>query len=167
MSYRISRRKFLMTSSAAALAAACAPATSTGGNAATSAAAATAAATTGPALKIGQLLPFTKVYAELGNSMKRSTDLYLKQAGGKLAGRQVQVIYEDEANEIQEHYLEGRRHEAAAAVPDSLVDEVALVGPPDRIQEGLAAWRNAGATLLIAQTRQLETLRVLASAVPS
>ena len=75
--------------------------------------------------------------------------------------------YEDEANEIQEHYLEGRRHEAAVAVPDSLVDEVALVGPPDRIQEGLAAWRNAGATLLIAQTRQLETLRVLASAVPS
>src|SRR5438477_1394492 len=101
--HRMSRRKFLITSSAAALAAACAPATSTGGNAATSAAAATAAATAtaGPALKIGQLLPFTKVYAELGNSMKRSTDLYLKLKGNKLANRPVTVIYEDEANDPQ------------------------------------------------------------------
>ena len=96
MSIRMSRRKFLITSSAAALAAACAPATSTGGNAATSAA---AAATAGPALKIGQLLPFTKVYAELGNSMKRSTDLYLKSKGNSLANRPVSVIYEDEAND--------------------------------------------------------------------
>src|SRR5207244_6668326 len=96
---RMSRRQFLISSSAVALAAACAPATSTGGNAATSAAAATAATTAGPALKIGQLLPFTKVYAELGNSMKRSTDLYLKQKGNKLANRPVTVIYEDEAND--------------------------------------------------------------------
>ncbi|HEY8861549.1 MAG TPA: ABC transporter substrate-binding protein, partial [Candidatus Limnocylindria bacterium] len=55
----------------------------------------------GKALKIGQLLPFTKVYAELGNSMKRSTDLYLKLKGNKLANRPVTVIYEDEANDPQ------------------------------------------------------------------
>jgi len=97
-SYRMSRRSFLVTASAAALAAACAPA-STGGSAAT--AAASAAGTAGKALKMGQLLPFTKVYAELGNSMKRATDLYLKNAGGKLAGRPVQVVYEDEANDPQ------------------------------------------------------------------
>ena len=96
--YRMSRRSFLVTASAAALAAACAPA-GTGGNAATSAA--SAAPTAGKALKMGQLLPFTKVYAELGNSMKRATDLYLKNAGGKLAGRPVQPIYEDEANDPQ------------------------------------------------------------------
>ena len=100
MSSLMSRRKFLITSSAAALAAACAPATSTGGNAATSAAA-TAASTPGAPLKLGQLLPFTKVYAELGNSMKRSTDLYLKLKGNKLANRPVTVIYEDEANDPQ------------------------------------------------------------------
>ena len=99
--YRISRRAFLISSSAAALAA-CAPST-TGGNAASSAAATTAAAaaTAGPPLKLGQLLPFTKVYAELGNSMKRSTDLYLKLKGNKLANRPVTVIYEDEANDPQ------------------------------------------------------------------
>src|SRR5947207_466312 len=93
--YRISRRGFLLASSAAALAA-CAP--STGGSAASSAAT-TAVTSPGKALKIGQLLPFTKVYAELGNSMKRSTDLYLKQKGNKLANRPVTVVYEDEAND--------------------------------------------------------------------
>jgi branched-chain amino acid transport system substrate-binding protein len=45
------------------------------------------------------LLPFTKVYAELGNSMQRATKLYLKQAGEKLANRPVTVVYEDEAND--------------------------------------------------------------------
>jgi branched-chain amino acid transport system substrate-binding protein len=95
--YRISRRKLLISTSAAALAA-CAP--STGGSAASSAAA-TAVTSPGKALKIGQLLPFTKVYAELGNSMKRSTDLYLKLKGNKLVNRPVTVIYEDEANDPQ------------------------------------------------------------------
>src|SRR5690349_617111 len=98
---RISRRKFLIASSAAALAAACGAATPSASSAPSSAAAATAAAsaTPGKPLKIGQLLPFTKVYAELGNSMKRATDLYLKQKGNKLSNRPVTVIYEDEAND--------------------------------------------------------------------
>ena len=93
---RMARRSFLVSVSAVALAAACAPTTSPA-SAATSAAAATA----GKPLKIGQLLPFTKVYAALGNSMKRSTDLYLKLKGNKLANRPVTVIYEDEANDPQ------------------------------------------------------------------
>ncbi|HEY6957472.1 MAG TPA: ABC transporter substrate-binding protein [Candidatus Limnocylindria bacterium] len=96
--YRLSRRKFLVASSAAALAAACGPATSSPSPSAAGSSAA-ASATPGKALKIGQLLPFTKVYAELGNSMKRATDLYLKQKGNKLANRPVTVVYEDEAND--------------------------------------------------------------------
>lgn len=96
--YRLSRRKFLAASGAAALAAACAPSASTTPSA-SAAATAAATATPGKALKIGQLLPFTKVYAELGNSMKRASDLYLKQKGGKLANRPVTFVYEDEAND--------------------------------------------------------------------
>jgi branched-chain amino acid transport system substrate-binding protein len=97
--YRLSRRKFLVATSAA-LAAACGPA-ATASPSASAAGTATAEATSAlKPLKIGQLLPFTKVYAELGNSMKRSTDLYLKQKGNKLAGRTVAPpIYEDEAND--------------------------------------------------------------------
>lgn len=101
---RLTRREFLIAGSAAAIAA-CAPGgTAPGGagpGAATSAPAGAAVASPGPTLKIGQLLPFTKVYAELGNSMKRATDLYLKQQNGRLANRPVQVIYEDEANDPQ------------------------------------------------------------------
>jgi branched-chain amino acid transport system substrate-binding protein len=97
--YRLSRRKFLVASSAAALAAACGPAATSSPSPSAAGSTAAATATAGKPLKIGQLLPFTKVYAELGNSMKRATDLYLKQKSNKLAGRTVTVVYEDEAND--------------------------------------------------------------------
>jgi branched-chain amino acid transport system substrate-binding protein len=91
--YRLTRRRFLAASSAAAAIAACGPASTP------TPSGAVATASPGPAMKIGQLLPFTKVYAELGNSMKRATDLYLKQKGGRLANRPVTVVYADEAND--------------------------------------------------------------------
>src|SRR5712692_3761074 len=93
--YRLTRRRFLAVSSAAAALAACAPAAAPGPSGASVA----PTATPGPPLKIGMLLPFTKVYAELGNSMQRATKLYLKQKGEALANRPVTVIYEDEAND--------------------------------------------------------------------
>ena len=58
--------------------------------------------------------------------------------------------YEAEARQIQDLYLEGRKGEAAGAVPDALVDETALVGPPGRIREALAAWSESGVGTLIA-----------------
>src|SRR6184192_3715425 len=48
--------------------------------------------------------------------------------------------YESEAREIQELFLDGKQRDAAAAVPDALVDEVALVGPRERIADRLEAW---------------------------
>ncbi|HEV8614370.1 MAG TPA: LLM class F420-dependent oxidoreductase [Methylomirabilota bacterium] len=57
--------------------------------------------------------------------------------------------YEAEAKTIQEAYLSGRKAEAEAAVPDALVDEVALCGPRERIRERLAAWTAAGVTTLM------------------
>ena len=93
--YRLTRRRFLAVSSAAAALAACAPAATPSPSGASVA----PTATPGPPLKIGMLLPFTKVYAELGNSMQRATKLYLKQKGEALANRPVTVIYEDEAND--------------------------------------------------------------------
>ena len=52
--------------------------------------------------------------------------------------------YEEDAAKIQELFLSGRKPEAVAAVPDALVDDVALVGPPDRIRDRLARWKVAG-----------------------
>jgi len=51
---------------------------------------------------------------------------------------------------------------AGAAVPDALVDEVALVGSRERIAEPLEAWRACGVTTLLCQTRDVETLRLMA-----
>ncbi len=70
--------------------------------------------------------------------------------------------YEEEAAAIQDLYLDGRKGEAAAAVPDALVDEVALVGPPERIRDRMAAWREAGVTTLMATTLQIDAVRALA-----
>ncbi|MEX2211394.1 MAG: LLM class F420-dependent oxidoreductase [Gaiellaceae bacterium] len=72
--------------------------------------------------------------------------------------------YEREAAEIQELALAGKQREAAALVPDSFVDEAALVGPKERIAERLEAFREAGATTLLISTRDPATLRAVAEA---
>mgnify|MGYP000619169579 CR=1 FL=1 len=51
--------------------------------------------------------------------------------------------YEEAAVKIQDLYLDGKKQEAAAAVPDSLVDEISLVGPKERIAERFEAWKEA------------------------
>ena len=73
--------------------------------------------------------------------------------------------YEAEAREIQDLFLGGRQRDAAAAVPDSFVDEVALVGPKERIAERLDAFRESGATTLLCSTRDPEALRAMAELV--
>jgi len=72
--------------------------------------------------------------------------------------------YEAEAREIQDLFLDGKQREAATKVPDRFVDEVALVGPVERIRDRLAAWRESGATTLLVSTRDAATLRGVAEA---
>jgi alkanesulfonate monooxygenase SsuD/methylene tetrahydromethanopterin reductase-like flavin-dependent oxidoreductase (luciferase family) len=72
--------------------------------------------------------------------------------------------FEADAKRIQDLYLDGKKAEATAAVPDQLADEVALVGPPARIRDRLAPWRESGATTLICGLRQAEAIRTLAEA---
>ncbi|HET7368631.1 MAG TPA: LLM class F420-dependent oxidoreductase [Gaiella sp.] len=73
--------------------------------------------------------------------------------------------YAGAAATIQDLYLAGRKKEAIAAVPDALVDEVALVGDRARIADRLAAFRECGVETLILQARQPEALRLLAELV--
>jgi F420-dependent oxidoreductase-like protein len=70
--------------------------------------------------------------------------------------------FEAEARTIRDLYLDGRKRDAAAAVPDAFVDEVALVGPKERLAERIAAWRESGATSLLVSTPQVEALRAIA-----
>jgi len=70
--------------------------------------------------------------------------------------------YEAAAKEIQDLYLDGKKQEATAAVPDELIDEVSLIGPKERIGDRLDAWRDSGITTMIVGAAQPDALRVMA-----
>jgi F420-dependent oxidoreductase-like protein len=57
--------------------------------------------------------------------------------------------FEDAAKEVQDLYLEGRKSEAAMALPDALIDAVSIAGPPDQARERIRAFRDAGVDTLI------------------
>src|SRR3954466_5225791 len=57
--------------------------------------------------------------------------------------------FEDAAREVQDLYLDGKKDEAAAALPAELIDMVSLVGPRDKVAERLAVYRDAGVDTLI------------------
>jgi F420-dependent oxidoreductase-like protein len=73
--------------------------------------------------------------------------------------------FEGAAKEIQDLYLDGKKQEAAAAVPFEMIDEVALLGPKERIADRLGAWREAGVTTMILGAQQPEALEVMAELV--
>ena len=56
--------------------------------------------------------------------------------------------YEDAAKEIQDLYLDGKKEEATAAVPDELARSISLIGPASYVAERVEAFREAGATTL-------------------
>jgi len=70
--------------------------------------------------------------------------------------------YEDAAKTIQDLYLDVKKQDAIAAVPDALVDEVALCGPKERIKERLELWSNSPITTLNISSASVESLRVMA-----
>jgi F420-dependent oxidoreductase-like protein len=70
--------------------------------------------------------------------------------------------FEAAARKIQDLYLDGKKEEATAAVPDQLADEVSLCGPRERIRDRLAPWRESGVTTMICGLRQPEAIRLLA-----
>ncbi len=73
--------------------------------------------------------------------------------------------YEDVANRVQELYLAGHQKEAIAAVPDALVDEIALCGPRERIAERLERYRELPVQTLNIRTPTVEVLRLMAELV--
>ena len=70
--------------------------------------------------------------------------------------------YEEAAQAVQDLYLRGKREEAMAALPDALIDEVALLGTKDQLRDQLDVWRESGVTTLAVWAQDLATLRTLA-----
>jgi F420-dependent oxidoreductase-like protein len=65
--------------------------------------------------------------------------------------------FEDAAQEIQDLYLDGKKQEAAAAIPAELIDMVTICGPRDRVKERLDVYREAGVGTLIVSPMAYET----------
>lgn len=73
--------------------------------------------------------------------------------------------FAEEAAAIQEHFLDGRRADAIAAVPDALVDQVALCGPRARIAETLERWQASPIGTLIINTDDPQVVDLMAELV--
>jgi alkanesulfonate monooxygenase SsuD/methylene tetrahydromethanopterin reductase-like flavin-dependent oxidoreductase (luciferase family) len=73
--------------------------------------------------------------------------------------------YQEVADRIQELYLEGRKDEAAALVPDELIAEVTIIGNRDEVREQVKRWEEAGVTMLVLTLRSPEEVRQVAEVV--
>jgi len=107
--------------------------------------------------------------AELHDALRPHVALYVGGMGAKGRNFYNALVrrygWEEEAERIQDLYLDGKQREAIAAVPDELVDAVSLVGPKERIAERLEAWRETPVTTLVLGTTQPEALQTLAELV--
>ncbi len=81
--------------------------------------------------------------------------LYVGGMGAKGENYHRNVIdrlgYSDDCDRIEELYRAGRKAEAIAAVPTKLVEEIALIGPPEKIRDELQAWEESVVTTLLVQ----------------
>ena len=106
---------------------------------------------------------------EARNAVRPVLALYVGGMGARGANFYNALVrrygYEEDAERIQELYLTGKQRQAVAAVPDGLVDEVALVGPRERIADRLETWRESGATTLLVATHDPVALRTIAELV--
>ncbi len=73
--------------------------------------------------------------------------------------------YEEAAVKIQDLYLDGKKAEALAAVPDELADSISLIGTRERIAERIEAWKKSPATTLLLGAQQPEAIQLLAELV--
>lgn len=82
------------------------------------------------------------------NAMRPFIALYVGGMGSRKQNFYNNLVqrygFEAEAKTVQDLYLEGKREEAMAALPDRLIDMVSLCGPPDVVRERLAVYRDAG-----------------------
>jgi alkanesulfonate monooxygenase SsuD/methylene tetrahydromethanopterin reductase-like flavin-dependent oxidoreductase (luciferase family) len=102
--------------------------------------------------------PFLALY--VGGMGSREKNFYNRLAA--------EYGFEHEAREIQDLYLAGKRTEAAADLPNALIDTVTLTGPVDVVKERLRQFDDAGVDTLIAitlvqdPTERLRQIRTLA-----
>lgn len=87
------------------------------------------------------------------NAMRPGVALYVGGMGSREQNFYNQLVmrygFERAAGEIQDLYLDGKREEACAAIPDELIDLISLCGPREVVRDRLAAFREAGVGTLM------------------
>jgi alkanesulfonate monooxygenase SsuD/methylene tetrahydromethanopterin reductase-like flavin-dependent oxidoreductase (luciferase family) len=82
------------------------------------------------------------------NLMRPVLALYVGGMGSRRQNFYNQLVqrygFEDAARRVQDLYLDGKKDEAAAALPDELIDLITLSGAKDHVRDRLAAFRDAG-----------------------
>jgi F420-dependent oxidoreductase-like protein len=82
------------------------------------------------------------------NAMRPFIALYVGGMGSRKQNFYNNLVkrygFEAQAEQIQDLYLEGKRDQAMAAIPDQLIDLVSLCGPKDHVKERIAVYRDAG-----------------------
>ncbi len=123
------------------------------------------------------IAPTVQVY--VGDDIESARDLmrpfiglYVGGMGSRKQNFYNQLVrrygFEDAAQEVQDLYLEGKKDEACAALPDELIDMVSIHGPAEHVRERIAAFREAGVGTLgvspVAFTREerINQLRLIA-----
>jgi len=103
------------------------------------------------------------------NQMKPQLALYIGGMGAKGKNFYFDLAcrygFEDAAETIQNFYLDGKRGEAMMAVPDELVDAVALIGSKDRIKDRIQMWKDSPITTLNITAFDIDTIRFMAELV--
>ena len=103
------------------------------------------------------------------NRIKPVLALYVGAMGARGKNFYNEIVcrygFAEAAKKIQDLYLDGKRDEAIAAVPDELADEVSLCGPKERIRDRLAEWQDSGITTMILSAQQADAMRTVAEAV--
>ena len=82
------------------------------------------------------------------DSMRPYVALYVGGMGSRKQNFYNQLVqrygFEDAARTVQDLYLDGKKDEAAAALPDELIDLITLSGPKEHVRDRIAAFREAG-----------------------
>ncbi len=105
--------------------------------------------------------------AEAADMLRPVLALYIGGMGAREVNFHANVFgrmgYEAEAKKIQDLYLAGKKEEAAATVPLSLIEETALIGSKEKIRDDLEMWRESCVTqiLLYGDANTLRTMAEL------
>lgn len=101
--------------------------------------------------------------------LKPSLSLYIGGMGAARMNFHAELFrrmgYSDVVDEVVRLFQDGRRADAATAIPDELVDEVSIIGNDQQVRAGVRAWERAGVGTLLVGCRTTEQVHTVARSV--